>query len=452
MGRQKRAFPLGHLRLRAPKNYVKDKTYQVEIEYVFSGKPIRRQTNIMVRVAEWNQEGNNGRGEIRASVPDSARLNNILNSRLNKIDGALHDYNQQHPGEVTADIIGALLDDKPVNRKDKGEDFVDFVQKRLDSELQRNKIQYSRYENGKSCMRKFRKFLKDKKLGTYAADSIYIGDITVEILDQYIAWRRDELNNKDTTINHALTPILKACNFASSMGFLDREINMQIQEMRIQEKASLEADGEKKFDGKYMTKDDFRKMVEFYNQDDRPRRKEYIEMFLFAYHACGLRIVDVASLQWGHIDFEKKELKKVLVKTNKRHTIPLTEPALRILYKWQAMGRRKKYVFDLFKDELNLDDAEALYGARNSATKSVNQALHVVGANIGLPFQLSFHTSRHSFAVHAVNDGMSMTILSRLLGHASTDVTEGVYAILLHETLAADVERLNYNFLPEDLS
>lgn len=114
----------------------------------------------------------------------------------------------------------------------------------------------------------------------------------------------------------------------------------------------------------------------------------------------------------------------MLIKTSKRHKIPLTVPALRILYKWQAMGRRKKYVFDLAKDDLSLNDADSLYRARNSATKCVNQSLHVVGEKLGFPFPLSFHTARHTFAVLAINDGLTMTVVSRLLGHSSTDITE----------------------------
>ncbi len=45
--------------------------------------------------------------------------------------------------------------DKPLTCKDKGEDFITFVLKRLDSEYSRNKIGYSRYKNGQSCINIF---------------------------------------------------------------------------------------------------------------------------------------------------------------------------------------------------------------------------------------------------------------------------------------------------------
>ena len=294
-------------------------------------------------------------------MPDSARFNNLLLAKVNKVDAGLNEYNQKFPGQVNEDVIVSFLDDKPITRKDKGEDFVDFVLKRLASEYSRNKIGYSRYKNGQSGMNIFQQFLKATNNGTYKPDGLYIGEVTPELIDKYIKWRRDFKNNSDATINHSLTPILKGCETACKMGMIDQEINAMLQDMRIQEKASLEAEGEKEFDGHNLSKEQLAHLVEFYNNDTEPRRKEYIEMFLFAFHACGLRIVDVMTLQWSHIDFEKKELSKVLIKTSKRHKIPLTAPALRILYKWQAMGRRKKYVFDLVKDDLSLNDADALY-------------------------------------------------------------------------------------------
>lgn len=53
-----------------------------------------------------------------------------------------------------------------------------------------------------------------------------------------------------------------------------------------------------------------------------------------------------------------------------------------------------------------------------------------------------FHITRHSFAVFALNKGLSMSVVSRLLGHGSTDVTEKVYARFLPETLSAEIAKL----------
>ena len=64
MGRPKRLYPLGKYRLRTPKVIEKDKAYSVELEYTWA---IRKSTNVFVKAADWNQKGNQGRGEIRPS-------------------------------------------------------------------------------------------------------------------------------------------------------------------------------------------------------------------------------------------------------------------------------------------------------------------------------------------------------------------------------------------------
>lgn len=66
------------------------------------------------------------------------------------------------------------------------------------------------------------------------------------------------------------------------------------------------------------------------------------------------------------------------------------------------------------------------------------------------------HVARHTFAVLALNgdegnrEPLSMSMVSRLLGHGSTDITEKVYARYLPETMAEEVERLHFdNLLPQ---
>ena len=83
MGRPKRLYPLGKFRLRIPKVVDKEKAYPVELEYTWNRQIIRKTKNVFVKVADWNQNGNQGRGEIRASHGGAAqRLNPLLLARV----------------------------------------------------------------------------------------------------------------------------------------------------------------------------------------------------------------------------------------------------------------------------------------------------------------------------------------------------------------------------------
>ena len=443
MGRPKRLYPLGKYRLRTPKTIDKSKTYPIELEYTWNRQVLRKSANIFVKAADWNQNGNQGRGEIRSSYGNEyKRLNKVLMERVDTMDAQLAEYNVKHPNQITAEVIAGFLSHKPLTRKDQGKDFAEFVLERLESEYSRHKIGRSRYKNGICCMNVFTTFLRATNQGTYEKDKIYVGDITPELIDGYITWRRDIRQNGDETINHSLTPILKACSYAAELGMIEQSVNARIQDMMIVTKPSL-SDEESEFDGKALTKEQMDALLEYYKNCKEPQRKEFMEMFFFAFHACGLRIVDVMTLQWGHINFEKKELRKIMIKTSKRHVIPLTEPALKILRKWQEKRVGCRYVFDLVNDNLDLNDEEALYKARINATKCIGQSLAVVGEQLEFPFSLSMHVARHTFAVMALNKGLSMSVVSRLLGHGSTDITEKVYAHFLPETLSAEMDKLH---------
>ena len=73
--------------------------------------------------------------------------------------------------------------------------------------------------------------------------------------------------------------------------------------------------------------------------------------------------------------------------------------------------------------------------------------LGVVGENLGFDFPLTMHVARHSFAVYALNNEIDMSVVSRLLGHSSSVVTERVYAKFLPQTLSDEVAKLHFDTL-----
>lgn len=65
---------------------------------------------------------------------------------------------------------------------------------------------------------------------------------------------------------------------------------------------------------------------------------------------------------------------------------------------------------------------------------------------MGLPFNLHIHLGRHTYAMMALNGGVDIKSTSSLLGHASTMVTEKVYATLLPNTIAEiDLGAMGFN-------
>lgn len=141
-----------------------------------------------------------------------------------KTEEDLAAYCELHNNRLTVDIIRDIMDGKPVIRTDKGLDFAEYTVSLLHSEYDRKKIGISVLKNGESGMKMFGEFLRWKGLGTYQPDKIYLAEITPSLVEKYICWRKDDKHNGDATINHSLTPIIKAAERASIEGYLHQPI------------------------------------------------------------------------------------------------------------------------------------------------------------------------------------------------------------------------------------
>lgn len=141
--------------------------------------------------------------------------------------------------------------------------------------------------------------------------------MTIDVIHNFIIWKKESRGNKEETINKALTPLMKAANEAARHGWMSAEEAASISNSYLMPKADLEEEAEDR-DVKYLTKEQLADFVDYYEKAKCPKTKDYMDMFLFAFHACGLRFSDVLTLRWTDIDFETKHLNKVLVKGRKR--------------------------------------------------------------------------------------------------------------------------------------
>ena len=165
-------------------------------------------------------------------------------------------------------------------------------------------------------------------------------------------------------------------------------------------------------------------------------------MWFFAYYACGLRISDIMTLEWEHIDWEEKVLRKKQFKTKKTPEIPapLGASAMEILERWKGYGRNQRFVFDLLAEDYDMTNQRRLFMDRNSKDKTFNKSLNVARMTLRLPFPLTMHVARHSFAVMCINKGMDVFMLSKILGHSTIASTQRTYAEFLKETVVSETK------------
>ena len=98
------------------------------------------------------------------------------------------------------------------------------------------------------------------------------------------------------------------------------------------------------------------------------------------------------------------------------------------------------FIFPVIKSkELYLKNRDYRFDIKEKANSSINFQLGRIGKKLELPFSLSFHLSRHTFATNALNNGMRIEHVSKLMGHQDIRTTQ-VYAKILNEELDKAVD------------
>lgn len=438
MGRVARKYPTGRFILRTPAKVDEGKLYPIYLCYFCGGKKVRQSTSVMAMTKDWNQNANHGIGELRASYgSDYRKKNQQLQKLLRKVDGSIFDYVEMN-GEISPDIIQGFIcgDDRPL-RADKGQNFVNYALELLEKQYMRRKIRISTYKNSVSILNQFKNFLSEKECEKEC--ELFVGNITEELVRDFLVWGL-ERGRKTDTVEKYLETINKICKQASVDGLLCKASAQAIVDIGLED--NLDDSSARSI--KYLTTVEIGKLVNIDRSIINNKQADVLEMFKFSYLSCGLRISDIITLRWCDIDFDKKELCKIQVKTRGRNIIPLTDKAMEIIEKWK--GRHNVFVFGLLQDDFNLKDEEKLRTRRNSITRSINKALDCISKKSELDKKVTFHMARHSWAVSALEQSMQMSMISSLLGHTTTAITEKVYAQFRQEAKSEAVNNLKFDF------
>ena len=436
MGRVKSKFPTGNIVIKNKKPNKEGKV-ALYLCYNINTTPVTITTDIFVKPEDWDSKTQT----VKSKNPAAARLNNQLKLQREKVDEQIMAYE----GRLTADIVRKMLKGEFAQQNDPKK--IDFIQYATDYNQQRfdlQKLSYSTYYNGDRYIKKFQRFLAEQT----GEGIIYLTDLTIDLIDKYKTFCIKMGNTKEG-INKMLTPLIKAAMYASDNGLLSARLSAQIKQSYFDLKVRQYRSEVEDREVRYLTEEQMLQFVDLYSKVKFNRTREIMDMFLFSFHACGLRVSDIVTLEWSHIDWDRQELSKNLVKGKVPHTIPLTDAALEILKQWQEKSLNRRFVFNLLDSTFDTSDAALLDKKIKSKNCILQTSLNEVGNKMGLPFHLSMHVARHTFAVMALNRGVTIHMISRLLGHSSILTTEKVYAEFLPDTITEEViNKLSFGYMP----
>jgi site-specific recombinase XerD len=149
----------------------------------------------------------------------------------------------------------------------------------------------------------------------------------------------------------------------------------------------------------------------------------------------GVRVGELVNLEWKDVDFAKRTFRisqkqNFVTKSRRERIIPMNSEVFDVLKNLKRKENRKgSYVFES-------PHAEKRCSLRIS--KSFKRCVR----EAGLGEQYTLHTLRHTFASYLVQAGVSLYIVSKLLGHSNIKTTE-IYAHLAPETFHDAVSLIN---------
>lgn len=170
-----------------------------------------------------------------------------------------------------------------------------------------------------------------------------------------------------------------------------------------------------------LTKDQIRLIADFSTEPGSAlfHAKNY---FLFSYYCRGINFIDMAMLRWtgiraGRVHYCRR-------KTKGQFTISLLEPAQAIIdyYRLHNHQGRDGYVFPILKSEVHVSPTQ-IDNRVDKVNRQVNQALKEMGGQLGIAEKLTTYVARHSFATVLKREGVSIAVISELMGHDSEQTT-----------------------------
>lgn len=159
--------------------------------------------------------------------------------------------------------------------------------------------------------------------------------------------------------------------------------------------------------------------------------------FLFSFYCAGIRVGDLLQLRWENI--QGGRLVYRMGKNGKERNLELVEEAQSILalywkedalptdYIFPFLDSRAKWAIESEKGRDTMDETLQLALFNNIASRNVilNRNLKSIAEKAGISKNVTFHTSRHTFANLAMKEGVESAKIQGLLAHSSLSTTEG---------------------------
>ncbi|MCC9657962.1 tyrosine-type recombinase/integrase [Rhodopirellula halodulae] len=137
------------------------------------------------------------------------------------------------------------------------------------------------------------------------------------------------------------------------------------------------------------------------------------KLLLSVLYATGLRVSEVARLQWTDFDFDRQQIRVQLGKGKKDRYVMLADDLLPLM---RQLWQHTKGIGYLFPSE----DGRS---GRHLSPRTIQRAVKRARVLAGINKAITPHSFRHSFATHLIESGTDIRFIQKLLGHTNLETT-----------------------------
>ncbi len=353
-------------------------------------------------------------GRVKKGYPNSVRTNRFLAQKEADARGVSVDMESQDASVTSSELKNVVSGRSSMN-------FFEYC------ESYQQSLEYSAkagtVDKFKAVLSKVRTYMDGKDLP--------INEITVFWLRNYETYMRRDLNNMNNTVHSNLKVIRRVLNKAIEEDLLPYEKNPFLRYKLKWEKT------EKVF----LTEDELKSLEDLELSPTQKVLTIHRDMFVFACYAGGLRVSDLLFLKWKDVNHNR--LLIVMEKTSDQLHVPLSNKAKEILNRYRPEdGKPKGFVFPMLNGDTDYSDNAVWFRAKSSQTAFYNKNLKTLAEMADIDKPVTSHTARHTFATRALNKGMGIEYVSRLMGHTNIKTTQ-VYTKIVNKDLDRAMEVFN---------
>lgn len=360
----------------------KTRKASLEIRVTYNRRQKYLSTGIHIYPREWKEKTK----EV-INTSEALYLNKALDTLKSQVKDIL--YDMQKEGNIDLSDISRRFNLK----KENNISFLEYCKRRA---------AVRKYKKTKDSQERYNRFLRFFTAYGKIKDFTDITEASIMAYDKYLAHKKLQVCSKWNNYHRFLNSFI---NDAIGEGLLQRNPYKWL---------NIEKGKESKGLKRYLTPEEFKRVQHLKMPTESLNRVR--DLFIFQTYTC-LSYSDLKNFNPNDI-IEINGMRVYSGKRNKTHkefTIPILQPALQILHKYNN----------------NLPIISNV---------KYNEYLKAIAQAAGIDKPVSTHWARHTGATMLLNEGVDIKIIAKICGHSSTRITEKVYAKLLDETVVEAIK------------